>query len=164
TLYAVQQMEEYEDCETVLMKPEIFYPQTLTGISAVSEHNEQAQSFLRFLLGKENQSSLFTGFSVNRSAFDTIRETAKETGDEVYIDMGVMDENGKVYAITGGFPGEKEIQRLQNWMESVSVPYIEDDLLEEAVYEEGALYLEGTQSLENTLERIEKRVALYMAE
>ncbi|MDE5939434.1 MAG: extracellular solute-binding protein [Lachnospiraceae bacterium] len=163
-LYAVQQMEEYEDCETVLMKPEIFYPQTLTGISAVSEHNEQAQSFLRFLLGKENQSSLFMGFSVNRSAFDTIRETAKETGDEVYIDMGVMDENGKVYAITGGFPGEKEIQRLQNWMESVSVPYIEDDLLEEAVYEEGALYLEGTQSLENTLERIEKRVALYMAE
>ncbi len=82
----------------------------------------------------------------------------------MYIDMGVMDEDGNVYAITGGFPDEKAIQDLQNWMETVSVPYIEDEVLEEAVYEEGALYLEGTQSLENTLQRIEKRVALYMAE
>ncbi len=112
-------MEKHEDCETVLMKPDVFYPQTLAGISAVSDHKEQAQDFFRFLLGKENPSSLFTGFPVNQSAFQTILAKAEESGSEVYIDMGVMDEDGNVYAITGGFPDEKAIQDLQNRMETV---------------------------------------------
>lgn len=163
-LNVIQQMAGYEDCEIALMNPDVFYPKTLAGINAVSNNMEQAQDFFRFLLGKENQSSLMYGFAINKAAFDMIREKAKEAGDELCIDMAMMDEDGKVVRIAGGFPGEEEIQVLQDWIESVSIPYIEDDLLEEAVYEEGAVYLEGSQSLENALDRIEKKVGLYMAE
>jgi len=49
-------------------------------------------------------------------------------------------------------------------METVTVPYIEDTMLEEAVYEAGAAYLRGEQSLEDTLDAIGKRASLYMAE
>lgn len=163
-LHAIQQMAGYEDCEIALMKPDVFYPRSLAGINAASENMEQAQSFFRFLLDGESQSSLFNGFAVNKAVFDTIKTKAEEAGDETYVDMGMRDKDGKVVTIVGGFPSVEEIQLLQNWIESVSVPYIEDNLLEEAVYEESAAYLEGTQSLEDTLENIEKRVALYMAE
>ena len=37
-------------------------------------------------------------------------------------------------------------------------------MMEEAVYEAGAAYLQGTQSLEDTLAAIENKVSIYMAE
>ena len=49
-------------------------------------------------------------------------------------------------------------------METVSVPYLEDAVLEEAVYEAGSNYLRGEQSLEETLDSIEKKASLYMKE
>ncbi len=165
TLTSMQQMMEYEDCEFRLMNPDIFYPQTLAGICAVSENREQAEDFLRHLLGKENQSSLYMGLAVNHAAFDNIWTEGENAGeDDVYSSMSMMDENGIVVNLVVYWPEEEEIRRLLNWMESVSIPYIEDDLLEEAVYEAGADYLNGSRSLEDTLDAIEKKVALYIAE
>ncbi len=164
-LVSMQQMTEYEDCELRLMNPNIFYPQTLAGISAVSENGERAEDFLRQLLGKENQSLLFQGFAVNKSAFNniwTIGEEAEE--DEGYGDIAMQDEDGRVVHLISHRPKEEEIRILQNWIESANTPYIEDDLLEKAVYEAGADYLKGSRSLENTLDVIEKKVALYIAE
>ncbi len=164
-LTSMKQMGEFEDCETILMNPNIFYPQTLAGISAVSESREQAEDFLRQLLGKENQSSLFSGFAVNKAAFDIIRVESEEAEDgEVYGDMSMMDEDGRWVNLRSYRPTVEEVRILQNWIESANTPYIEDDLLEEAVYEAGADYLKGSRSLEDTLDAIEKKVALYMAE
>ena len=164
-LTSMKKMEEYEDCETVLMNPDIFCPQTLAGISAVSENREQAEDFLRQLLGKENQSSLYMGFAVNKAAFDIMRAESEEAeDDEVYGDVSMMDEDGRWVNLTSYRPTVEEVRALQNWIESANIPYIEDDLLEEAVYEAGAEYLKGSQSLEDTLYAIEKKVALYMAE
>ena len=49
-------------------------------------------------------------------------------------------------------------------MESVNTPCIDDDVLENAVYEEGLAYLQGNQSVEEAVEAVEKTVSLYMAE
>lgn len=165
TLNAICEIAGYEDCETMLMKPNVFCPQTLAGISAVSHNMEQAQQFFRFLYEKENQAYMFGGFAINREAFlDNIHKEKEEVGDDRYLSMSMMDETGKVFTITGYFPDEEKIQKLQDWIESVSVPYIADNLLENAVYEEGANYLEDLRSLEDTIEGIEKKTALYMAE
>ncbi|MBD5453837.1 MAG: extracellular solute-binding protein [Lachnospiraceae bacterium] len=164
-LVSMQQMAEYEDCELRLMNSDIFYPQTLAGISAVSENGERAEDFLRQLLGKENQSLPFQGFAVNQSAFNsiwTISEEAEE--DEGYGDIAMQDEDGRLVHLISHSPKEEEVRILRNWIESANIPYIEDDLLEEAVYEAGAEYLKGSRSLEDTLDAIEKKVALYMAE
>ncbi len=69
-----------------------------------------------------------------------------------------------MYALSIYWPGKKQIETLQSFMETVEVPYIEDFVLEEAVYEAGSAYLQGMQSLEETLDAIEKKASLYMAE
>lgn len=161
-LMSVKRVKGFEDCEAALMNPDVFYAQTLAGINAASERKEQAESFLRLLLGKENQSSLFMGFAVNKAAFNTIRE--KEDADEFVSGVSMVDSEGNSTNLDIYWPDEKQIAALQKWMETVNTAYVEDDLLEETVYEEGISYLQGTQSLEDTLNAIEKKVSLYMAE
>lgn len=162
-LCSIQRMAGYEDNEAVLMGDGVFYPQTLTGINAVSGNVEQAEVFLRLLLGEENQSSLFDGYAVNQKAFDKIRR--EDIGeDEEYSSLAILDEEGRIFTLTVYWPGEAQVGELRNWMETVTIPYIEDTVLEEAVYEAGSAYLQGAQSLEETLDAIEKKVSLYMAE
>ena len=76
----------------------------------------------------------------------------------------MMDEDEQIFLLTVYWPSEAQITELQNWIEAVKIPYIEDTVLEEAVYEAGAAYLQGTQSLEDTLAAIENKVSIYMAE
>ena len=76
----------------------------------------------------------------------------------------MRDEDGQIFLLTVYWPSEAQIAELQSWMETVEVPCVEDTVLEEAIYEAGVAYLQGTQSLEDTLEAIEKKVSLYMAE
>lgn len=162
-LYSIQRMAGYEDNETVLMGDGVFYPQTLAGINAVSGNVEQAEAFLRLLLGEENQSSLFNGFAVNQKAFDKIRR--EDIGEnEEYSSIAMLDEEGRIFTLTVYWPGEVQVGEQRNWMEAVTIPYIEDTVLEEVVYEAGAAYLQGTQSLEETMDAIEKRVLIYMRE
>lgn len=165
-LCSIQRMEKYEDSKVVPMGDKIFYPQTLAGIHAVSAHIEQAEAFLEVLLGVENQSSLYNGFAVNQEAFHKIlQETQDDIDDDgVYSSITMMDEDEQIFRLTIYWPSEAQITELQNWIEAVKIPYIEDTVLEEAVYEAGAAYLQGTQSLEDTLAAIEKKVSIYMAE
>ena len=62
------------------------------------------------------------------------------------------------------WPTEAEIDELREDIETTQIAYIEDNRLEEVVYEEGANYLYGRYSLEEAVEEIEKKVSLYMAE
>jgi len=162
-LCSISRMEGHEDNAAVLMGDGVFYPKTLTGISAVSGSVERAEAFLRLMLGEENQSSLFNGLAVNKAAFDKIRKD--DIGDEEeYSSLAMMDEDGRVVTLTIYWPGEAQIGELRDWMETLTVPCIEDMELEEAVYEAGSAYLQGTQSLEDTLDAIERKVSIYMAE
>ncbi|MCM1175529.1 MAG: hypothetical protein NC341_10820 [Blautia sp.] len=162
-LYSIARMEGYEDNVAVPLGDGIFYPKTLAGISAVSGNVERAEGFLRLLLGEENQSSLYDGFAVNRAAFDKIRRD--DIGeDETYGSLAMLNEDGQLFKLNVYWPGEEQIGVLRNWIETASVPYIEDTVLEEAVYEAGAAYLQGTKSLEETLDAVEKKAALYIAE
>lgn len=37
-------------------------------------------------------------------------------------------------------------------------------MIETAVYEEGAAYMQGTKSLDEAVEAVEKKISIYMAE
>lgn len=162
-LCSIPRMAEYEDDVIARMGSHVFYPRTLMGISSVSGNTEKAEAFVRLMLGKENQKSLFNGFAVNREAFQNLwKEEAGE--DEEYSSIAMMDEDGQVFQLTVYWPGEKQAAKLQSFMETAKVPYIEDTVLEEAVYEAGAAYLQGEKSLEETLDAIEKKASIYMAE
>lgn len=61
-------------------------------------------------------------------------------------------------------PNQPQVADLQAYMESVKTPYMEDSVLEEAVYEEGIAYMQGRKSLSDALDSIEKKMAIYLAE
>lgn len=169
SMISVDRISGFEDSKWTPMNgqsSQVFTTNTLVGISAGSNQQAQATEFLKVLLGKENQSSLFFGSPINRAGFEeecTIDESElDEEGVCSYLSMGNMD--GLFISMKIYWPDEEQIKEIREWMESVTTPYVEDIVMETAVYEEGAAYLQGSKGLEETLDAIEKKVSLYMAE
>ncbi len=144
----------------------VFCANTLLGISAASKHPERAEEFIRLCLGKENQAAMWTGFPVNQAAFEQVlvpdEKLVDEEGAFSWESMGTPD--GERFSFVSYWPDEKQKEDIRKCIEAADTPYIEDRMLENAVYEEGSGYLQGVRSLDDTLYAIEKRVTLYMAE
>lgn len=141
---------------------EIFTARTLVGISAVSNHQAEAEEFVKELFGKENQKNLYQGIPVNKAAF-LESYTAEEEGER-WGSLATDDKEGNMISQILYAPDWKQTEELQKYMESVKVPYIENTVLEEAVYGEGVAYLQGTKSLPEAVDSIEKKMAIYLAE
>ena len=156
-------MEGFEECRIALMDEAVFWPQTLAAVSAASVNREQAETFLYHLLGKESQSNLYNGLPVNKEAFRQIQDTDAD-GEEPYSTISMMDEDGIVTELSIYWLDDEQKAGSEAWMEAMRTPYIEDDLLEEIVCEEGVRYLQGTQDLETAVNAVKERAALYMAE
>ena len=75
-----------------------------------------------------------------------------------------MDEDGQELLMTVYAPKEEEITVIREWMETAKMSYAEDTVLETCVLEEGSLYLLGERGIEETLDAVERRLAIYMAE
>ncbi len=58
----------------------------------------------------------------------------------------------------------EQMETLKGWIEAAKTPYIEDTVIEEAVYAEGAGYIQGNESLEEAVSAIEQSIAIYMSE
>lgn len=158
----------YEDTLLVPMTglcSNVFVPQTMLGISASSSKKELAEDFLKAFLGKETQCAL-GGLAVNKEALKELFTPEEEYLGEnnQYGSMVMVDEDGVEVNLDVYFPDEEEIKTLEGWLESADTPYIEDTVFEEAVFEEGAKYIQGGQSLEETLDAIWQQLAIYMSE
>lgn len=144
----------------------VFWAKTLLGINAASKQAELAEDFLRTCLGKENQSYLYDSLAVNKAAFEESLD-AEENGVDSngrWGSVATEGEDGHPIVLVYYWPTEEEIAQYRKLMEEADTAYIEDSMLEEAVYEEGIDYLQGAQSLEEAVSEIERKVALYMAE
>lgn len=53
---------------------------------------------------------------------------------------------------------------LYRMVEEVTVPYVQDAVLEEAVYQAGTAYFEGASTLEEAWDELQSQISLYMAE
>ena len=109
---------------------------------------------------------MWTGFPVNQAAFEQVfvpdEKLVDEEGAFSWESMGTPD--GERFSFVSYWPDEKQKEDIRKCIEAADTPYIEDRMLENAVYEEGSGYLQGVRSLDDTLYAIEKRVTLYMAE
>ncbi len=168
-LTSLPRVQGLEDVITVPMSGQsrnVFYPHTLAGINAASENMERAEDFFRLMFGKENQSSTFWGFPVNRTAFEKgfVIDTSDVEEDGIYGIISFSDGEGRYAELNIYWAEDSEIDVLRGWMEKAETPYIEDRVLEDVVYEEGAKYLEGSVNLKEAVDAIEEKAALYMAE
>ncbi len=143
----------------------VFAPDTILGINAASDKKELAEDFLKEFMGKEVQMSL-GGFGINKAAFDEMLTADKEESGEnnQYGSVAMIDEDGIEVHLDVYYPEEEELNVLKKWMESADTPYIADIVFEQAIFEEGAEYIRGNQSLEETLKEIRNQLAIYMSE
>lgn len=158
----------YEDTILVPMAGQssrVFVPQAMMGISASASEKDLAEDFLKEFLGKDVQYAL-GGFAVNRTALEELFIPDEEYlgEDNLYGSMAMIDEEGIEVNLDVYFPDEDEIDVLKEWMEDADTPYIEDIVFEETVFEEGAEFIQGEQSLEEALDAIWQQLAIYMSE
>lgn len=169
TTISVKMVKGFEDSGWIPMNGQssnVFCAKTLLGISAASTQTDEAEAFIRTCLSKENQTSMFYGYAVNQAAFDRSFTVDAEDIDKdgIYGSIGVSSEDGMEISMDVYWPNEEEKAAIRQYMETADTPYIENKLLEDAVYEEGIVYIGGGQSLEEAISGIEKKISLYLAE
>lgn len=167
-LFSIQKIEGFEDVEWVPMKGQggnVFCAETLLSINAASENIELAEDFLKVCLGKENQSYLYDSLAVNETAYEESFQLPDEAGSDGRWGSVVTDgEDGERIVLIYYWPTEEEVSRYKAYIEELDTAYIENDVVENAVYEEGAAYLRGTKNLEEAVDAIEKKVSIYLSE
>ena len=143
----------------------VFMPTLTLGISAASPRAEYAQDFLKALLSKDAQASM-SRFSVNRDALEqqfTPNEDAVGE-DGLYGSIGTSGWDDEPLGMNVYIANKEQLDTFYGWMESMDTPYVEDSVLEETVFEEGNKFILGEQSLEEALNVIEQKIAIYLSE
>ncbi len=168
-IISIKEVENFEGCKWTVMNGQssnVFCAKTLLGINAASKRTNQAEDFIRVCLGKENQSDLCYGLAVNKTAFDAnfIIDESKLGADGEWSIITTTTEEGITLRFLIYPPNEEQLADLRKCVEEADTPYIEDTVLENVVYEEGILYMQGAQSLEEAVSAIEKKISIYLAE
>lgn len=164
-LTSIQKVKGFEDNVIAPMGGScggVFGVQTLAGISVSSNNMTHAEGLLRVLLGSENITSL--GFPVNQAAFEKELHPDDATPNESYSTFAYLDEDGNSFIWQIYWFGEEQADELRNRMKTVSTPYVENEVLEDAVFSAGVRYINGEIGLEEAITDVEKKMAIYLAE
>lgn len=160
--------KDFEDCEITPMSGQcgnVFWARTMLGISAASANTALAEEFLRTALGRENQMGLPGGMAVTKEGLLADLEARKSRHQDDSFGINTLSNADGLYVyLEVRIPEDDEVESLIAWIESADTAYIEDVTMENAVYEDGAAYMQGEKSLESAVEEIEKKLAIYLAE
>lgn len=181
-VYGYQEMlslkycEGYEDVGVKSfdgMSDRVFEPSVLVGLNAASAHQEEAERFFDIIMGTQVQSLLYDGFMVNQAAL----QEQLSTKWKIFQNGGMNVDYGEVSSSLGGsygdgrefhldihMPTQEEFQELYDLCAGVKTPYVADSVVENAVIEIGAQYLQGFLSEDEAVQKIKAKVELYMAE
>lgn len=165
---SIEKTVGYEDSKVMPMQGEcsgLFLPKTMLGISAASAQTEDAKEFLGFFLSAEVQQNYY-GLPLNKNAYD-IQLTPDEnylSQDRSFAYLSLVSEEGNIVDYIIYWPTDDQIAAFKEELASVNTAYFSDSVLEDAVFTSGAEYVQGEASLEETLDEIERQVAIYMAE
>lgn len=139
-----------------------FYPKLEMGINSRSGHQETARDFLAFALSEAVQGTdHYEGFPVNTMSLEELAgkdRTNAEAITMIEIEEGMVEE----FTIKS-FP-KADADRLVEMCKEASVRAREDVQIREALIEALPGYLNGSRSLEETLDDIEAGLKMYLAE
>lgn len=139
-----------------------FYPRLEMGINSKSKYQEIAKDFLVFALSEAVQGSdYYEGFPVNTAALTALAgkdRTDIEACTTIEIGEGMQQE-----FIIESFSVE-DANGLVERCKEVFVKAKEDDQIRQVLIETLPEYLNGSKSLEETLDSIEGGLKMYLAE
>lgn len=168
SLCSVQRVEGFEEDKILPMKGQssgVFMPQDMLGISAASDNRDKAADFMKLYLGTDFQASL-EEFSINREAFEQsfIPNPDYVSEDGFYGSSCMSDGDGILINLDVYVADEKQLAEIEGFFEAANTPYIEDIVLEKAVFTNGEAYIQGEAGIEEVLNRIEQEMEIYLAE
>ena len=151
--YAGGDFTAFENC---------FIPSLQIGISTKSEYRDTAEDFLRFALSQEIQDTdYYDGFPVNRVSLEK-QEKADRT--DVSAVTTILNPNGEEEMFEIGVYSPETAKKLTDLCKSLDRPTVEDAKIREELIAALPGYLDGSKTLEETLDSIEGALKMYLAE
>lgn len=143
-----------------------FIPVQTVGISAKAEQKEAAEKLVEFLFTKEGQEiGRNSGFPVNEAVYDS--EEYWAAGD----DQGCLGTTGAGNANTGEYvemdivrADEETTKEIQELGKTLTTPSRGNEIILNAIAENGTRYLNGEISLEEAAKGAIQQVNLYLTE
>lgn len=144
----------------------VYQPLSIAGINTATKNPDAAKQFVRMMLGTDVQGTMEFGVPVNKKALAAIFEYDEselgEDGSQSAVSFSDADGLAFGYSI---YPVDQEgIAQFEQWIAALDTPYLCDTVLEDAVYTQGAKYLEGTQDIDATVKAIADSVEIYLSE
>ena len=142
----------------------VFVPAMIMGISSKSTQPEAAEEFVKFLFTPQAQKFFQGGgFAVEKDAFRTTNDGHEYEGKEGLVGVGgagmdrILDYELKPRT-------EEEMKKFTELAESLTTPSLQDEVIRDAVVEQGEKVLKGELSPEEAAGAIMQKVNLYLAE
>ncbi len=159
---------QMEDFDYALWQGQVknaFVPKALAGICANSEAMELSEDFYRSLFMDELQGlDLVTGFPVSPGSFEKLRENQLNPGLEEAGSLCISGPDGDMFALESKWPNSEDFNRLEAMAKTVDQSCAGEAFIEETVCEVGQRVLSGAISVEDAIEEICKKAAIYLAE
>ncbi len=141
---------------------DMFYPVTQMGICSRSKYQDTAKDFLKFVLSEQVQDmDNYDWFPVNRNSLVT--QSQKDRSDYMAVVSFIADDGQYTHFESKPYSQETAAQ-LVKLCEALKKPVKEDAKIREVLTECLGGYLDGTQSKEDTIQKIEAGLKMYLAE
>ncbi len=146
-----------------------FLPRSMVGICAGSEKKETVLAFFRYLYGRELQDlELPSGFPVNEASFETLRENPREgevfDGAGIVLVSGLESNGGEIFSLDVRWSPREDFERLRDMARSVTAVCTGDSYMKQTVCELGVKAVNGSAAVEETVDEILKKAAVYLSE
>lgn len=139
-----------------------FEPVMEMGICTKSQHQDAAKDFLRFALSEAVQGTdSYEGFPVNRASLEKL---AAMDRSEYEVVTSIVGDDGSAQMFEIKPYGQETAQKLVEICNTLDKPCRKDVKIREALIDALGGYLNGSSSLEETVDKIEADLKMYLAE
>lgn len=139
-----------------------FIPSMQMGICSKTQYMDTARDFLQFALSEEVQDmDSYNGFPVNSSSLEKL--AAKDRSNFTAAVMIKADSDSYIEFDSKAYPQETA-EQLSALCRTLDKPVREDAKIREVLIDCLGPYLAGTQSREDTVQKIEDALKMYLAE
>lgn len=144
----------------------VFVPTMVMGISNKGSQPETAEEFVKYLLTQDAQKlAMSGGLPVERDAFRSMIDGHEYEGKELLMMVsgaGTEIDNCISYAMVPAT--EEEIKKLTDLTEKLENPALMDDVIKDAVVEQGEKVLKGETEPQAAADAVVQKVNIYLAE
>lgn len=139
-----------------------FRPSLQTGICTKSKFTDTAKDFLRFALSEQVQDIDYnSGFPVNKVSLE--KQAAKDRSQHAVV-MSIISSDGGYFDFESKAYSQETVQKLCRICETLEKPVKEDAKIRQVLIECLEGYLKNSQTREETIQKIEDNLKMYLAE